>query len=315
MNKRALRIEYGNYLAELGRKYNNLIVLDADLKDATQSIKFQESHPERFFDAGVAEQNMMCVAAGLALGGKIPVTHSFACFTSMRACEQIRTSIAYPRLNVKFVATHGGLTAGTAGTTHHAIEDIAIMRSMPNMTVLVPGDTEEMRQVMDTALEFNGPVYIRIESKDVEDVYRNGDRFRIAKATELRAGSDACIISTGTMVSEAIQSAKKLEKEGLNVRVLQMASIKPIDTEAILKAAEEAKFLITLEEHNILGGLGGAVSEIVAEEGNAKVKRLGIKDHFCDVGSNSCLLEEEGLSVENISKSIIDFIDVKGVKI
>ena len=249
---------------------------------------------------------MVGVAAGLALAGKVPFVHSFACFISLRACEQVRTSIAYPKLNVKFVVTHGGISPGTAGTTHHAIEDIAIMRAIPNMTVLVPGDAKELRQCIDEAINLKGPVYIRLGAGDAFDVYSEKDSFRIGKATLLRDGKDATIITTGTLVHEGISAAEILMKEhGLNVRVLQMACVKPVDREAILKAASETKKIITVEEHTVLGGLGGAVAEVAAEAGGAKVVRIGIQDHFCAVGNAGYLMEEEGLSVRNIVDKVL----------
>lgn len=308
MSRQSVRLEYGRHLVGLGKKYANLVVLEADLKESTQSVQFQDAYPKRYVDVGVAEQNMLGIAAGLALAGKIPVTHSFACFTSMRACEQIRTSVAYPKLNVKIVATHSGVSAGSAGTTHHAIEDIAIMRSIPNMTVLAPGDTEEMRQAVTAALEHNGPVYIRISAGDAEDVYQDNHKFCIGKATRLRTGNGVTIITTGTMMFEGVVAADVLFKDyHIKTRVLQMASIKPIDSESIIEAAKETGYIFTIEEHNVLGGLGGAVCEIAAGVSGAKVKRIGIEDHFCAVGSYGYLMKQEGLSVENIVTTILRF--------
>lgn len=315
MAKRSMRFEYGKHLVKLGKKYPNIIALEADLKDSTQSIHFQQAYPDRYIEVGVAEQNMIGIAAGLALEGKIPVTHSFACFTSMRACEQIRTSVAYPNLNVKFLATHGGISAGSAGTTHHAIEDIAIMRSIPNMTVLVPGDVREMQQVVEAALEYRGSVYIRLGAGETEDVYTNNCKFTIGKATELSLGDDATIITTGTLMYEGICASDTLLKNfGIKVRVLQMASVKPIDRQSIIKAVEETGHIVTVEEHNILGGLGGAVCEIVAEIGKAKVKRMGINDHFCEVGSATYLMEREHLTSQDITESVLSLLKVNSAK-
>jgi len=299
--KKSMRHEYAKYLVELGARHPQIIALEGDLKESTQSIQFQAAYPDRYIDCGIAEQNMVGVAAGLALGGKIPFVHSFACFISMRAIEQVRTSIAYPKLNVKFVVSHGGISPGTAGTTHHAIEDLAIMRAIPNMTVLVPGDAKELRQCIDAALAINGPVYIRLGASDAEDVYADTDNFDLGKATLLRKGNDATIITTGMMVHEGIAAADIMQKEhGISARVLQMASIKPIDRDAVFAAARETGRIVTVEEHTVLGGLGGAVAEIVAEAGCAKVMRIGIDDHFCGVGSSACLMQAEGLTVENI---------------
>lgn len=309
MAKKSIRHEYAKHLVELGAKHPQIIALEGDLKESTQSIQFQEAYPERYIDCGIAEQNMVGVAAGLALGGKIPFVHSFACFISMRAIEQVRTTVAYPRLNVKFVVSHGGVSPGTAGTTHHAIEDIAIMRAIPNMTVLVPGDAKELRQCIDAAIAIDGPVYVRLGASDAEDVYSEKDHFELGKATFLRQGDDATIITTGMMVHEGIAAAEILQKEhGINVRVLQMASIKPIDRNAIFSAARETGIIITVEEHTVLGGLGGAVAEVASEIGCAKVIRIGINDHFCGVGSATCLMQEEGLSVENIVKTVREVV-------
>lgn len=301
MAKKSMRHEYAKYLVELGAKHPRIIALEGDLKESTQSIQFQDAFPERYIDCGIAEQNMVGVAAGLALGGKIPFVHSFACFISMRAIEQVRTSVAYPRLNVKFVVSHGGISPGTAGTTHHAIEDIAIMRAIPNMTVLVPGDVKELRQCIDAAMAIDGPVYVRLGASDADDVYSENDNFELGKATLLRGGDDAAIITTGTMLHEGIAAADILRNEhGINARVLQMASIKPIDRDAVLMTARETGKIITVEEHTVLGGLGGAVAEIASEIGCAKVRRIGINDHFCGVGSAACLMNEEGLTAEAI---------------
>lgn len=313
MAKKSMRHEYAKYLVELGGKYPQIFALEGDLKESTQSIQFQAAYPERYFDCGIAEQNMVGVAAGLALSGKIPFVHSFACFVSMRAIEQVRTSVAYPRLNVKFVVSHGGISPGTAGTTHHAIEDIAILRAIPNMTVLVPGDAKELKQCIDAAMAIDGPVYVRLGASDAEDVYGEADCFSLGKATQLRDGGDVTVIATGMMVHEVLAAADVLKKErGVAARVLQMASIKPIDREAILLAARETGGIVTVEEHTILGGMGGAVAEIVSEAGYGKLRRLGINDHFCGVGSAACLMQAEGLTVENIVSTVRDILGDHG---
>ncbi len=308
-----MRHEYAKYLVELGAIHPQIIGLEGDLKESTQSIQFQQAYPDRYLDCGIAEQNMVGIAAGLALGGKIPFVHSFACFISMRACEKVRTSVAYPQLNVKFVVSHGGISPGTAGTTHHAIEDIAILRAIPNMTVLVPGDVKELRQCIDAALAINGPVYVRLGASDAEDVYGDKDAFKLGKATLLREGNDASIITTGMMVHEGVAAADTLRKErGINARVLQMASIKPLDRDAVLMAARETGNIVTVEEHTVLGGLGGAVTEAAAEIGCAKIRRIGINDHFCGVGSPAFLLRQEGLTAENIVSFVRDMILNRG---
>jgi transketolase len=309
MAKRSMRHEYAGYLVELARTDPRIVALEGDLKESTQSIQFEHAYPERYIDCGIAEQNMVCVAAGMALGGKIPFVHSFACFISMRTCEQVRTSVAYPRLNVKLVASHGGISPGTAGTTHHAIEDIAIMRAIPNMTILVPGDSLELRQCVSAALDIEGPVYIRLGAGDAEDVYDGSTTFEVGKTTTLMDGDDGTIITTGTLMSEGVKAAEFLRKEyGMKVRVLQVASIKPFDRQAVIKAANETGRIVTVEEHTVLGGLGSAVSEVVAETGTARVRRIGINDRFSSVGSACLLMEHEGLSVANIVRNMIDLM-------
>lgn len=306
MARMSMRIAYGEYLVGQAAKNRDIVALEADLAESTQSIQFQNAFPDRYVEVGVAEQNMVGIAAGLSLAGKIPVVHSFACFLSMRSCEQIRTTICYPNLNVKILAAHGGISTGTAGTTHHAIEDLAIMRSIPNMTVIAPCDVAEMRQSLDAALSYEGPVYVRLSAIETEDVYRQEDRFYIGKATELKSGDDAAIITTGVMAYEGVCAAGILKKKhGLNIRVLQMASIKPLDAEAVKKAALETGYIITVEEHSVIGGLGSAVCEVVAEIGRGRVKRIGIDDRFLDTGSAAFLIKNEGLSAENIVDAVL----------
>ena len=303
----SLRHECAARLVEIGASVKNLVVLDADLIESTRSIQFQEAFPERYFNVGLAEQNMVGMAAGLSLSGKIPVVYSFACFISMRACEQVRTSVAYPNLNVKFIVSHGGISPGTAASSHHSTEDIAIMRAIPNMVVLVPGDRAETRQVVDAAIEHVGPVYIRLGAGDAEDVYGPNDRFQIGRATELSKGNDATIVTTGYMVHEGRMAVDLLaNKHALKVRHLQMASVKPLDEQAILRAAEETGGIVTVEEHNVLGGLGGAVCEVVAAAGKGRVLRVGIQDRFTGIGNLPYLKAEEGLTVENIVQKVLE---------
>ncbi len=307
--KENIRVGYGNYIANLGNENEDIILLEGDLADSTCSDIFENQHPERHFQMGIAEQNMVGVAAGLALENKIPFVNTFAAFIAMRACEQVRTSVAYPNLNVKFVVSHAGVSAGSAGPTHHTLEDISIMRSIPNMTVLVPGDVAEVEQIIDAAIDHIGPVYIRNSATDILPVY--GDhKFMIGKATKLREGNDVTIITTGIMMQEGMLASDKLEKDfGIRARVLQMASIKPIDREAIEEAAEETNLIVTAEEHNILGGLGGAVSEIVSESNNCRVLRIGINDNFSGIGTPDYLLDEEGLRSDNIVKTVIEALN------
>jgi transketolase len=306
--KENIRIGYGDHIAELGNKNKDLIVLEGDLADSTLSETFQIAHPDRHFQIGIAEQNMVGIAAGLALEGKIPIVNSFAAFIAMRACEQVRTSVAYPNLNVKFIVSHAGLSAGSAGPTHHTLEDIAIMRAIPNMTVIVPGDVKEMKQALDQAIELKGPVYIRMSAADISPTYKE-EVFRIGHATQLADGNDLTIITTGTLMNQGLEAVNILsQKHNVNARLLQFASVKPIDVEAIMHAVEDTRYILTIEEHNIIGGLGGAVSEIASEFGNLRLKRLGINDHFSGIGTPDYLLNEEGLNVENIIKEAISLI-------
>jgi transketolase len=302
--RRSMRHAFAEALVEIGARHPNLVALEADLQDSTQSIQFLKAFPDRYFQVGVAEQNMMGIAAGLALSGKIPVTHTFACFQSMRATEQVRTSIAYPNLNVKMFVSHAGVSAGSAGTSHHATEDLAIMRAIANMTVVAPGDAAEMKQATRAVIEHVGPTYIRGTASDAEDVYTDKQTFTLGKATLLRQGDDATIISTGTLMCEAVSAADALAREGKAIRVLQMSTVKPIDREAILKAASETGIIVTVEEHSVIGGLGSAVSEVVAQAGVGRVKILGVNDHFCGVGTGAYLLAQEGLTVDNVADEV-----------
>ena len=304
----SIRKEYGKYIAELGQRDKRIVALDGDLNESTQSIVFKQKIPERYFEMGIAEQNMVGVAAGLATCGKIPIAHSFAAFVSMRSLEQVRTTVSYPKLNVKFLVTHAGVSAGSAGATHHAIEDLSIMRTVPYMTVLVPGDVIEMKRIVDAALEYEGPVYIRLAKEDVEPVFDESYTFEIGKATVAHPGDDGTIVTTGSTITLAMNAAELLENEyGKSARVVHCASLKPFDKECIQKAAKETGKLLTVEEHSIIGGLGSAVSEVIAEIGVGKVKRIGIQDHFCAVGSTGYIYEKEGITVENIVNTMLHF--------
>lgn len=304
--KENIRVGYGNYITKLGESNKNIVLLEGDLADSTCSDIFQTRHPDRHFQMGIAEQNMVGVAAGLAQEGKIPFVNTFAAFIAMRACEQVRTSVAYPNLNVKFVVSHSGVSAGSAGPTHHTLEDIAIMRAIPNMTVLVPGDINEVESAIDFAIDHKGPVYIRNSATDIIPV-KSDIRYSIDTAAKLNDGNDLTIITTGIMKQEGIEAARILKKQhGINAKVLQIASIKPIDRNAIIESATNTNIIITVEEHNILGGLGSAVAEIVAEQGNARVLRIGIKDKFSGIGTPDYLLDEEGLRSSNIVDLALD---------
>jgi len=308
----ATRDAYGEALIELGHKNPNVVVLDADLSQSTKTAGFGKEFPERFFNMGIAEQNMMGTAAGLATTGKIPFASTFAMFATGRAFEIIRNSIGYPKLNVKVCATHAGLTVGEDGASHQALEDIACMRVIPNMTVIVPADAIEAKAAIHALAENEGPAYVRLGRSGVP-VINDGDnyRFEIGKGVLLKDGKDATIIATGIMVNEALEASKELETKGLSVRVINIHTIKPIDKEIIIKAAEETKAIVTVEEHNIIGGLGSAVAEVIGENCPVPMKRIGTLDTFGESGKPQELLEKYGLTKENIIETVFDIIDKK----
>ncbi len=304
----ATRDAYGKTLVELGKKNKDIVVLDADLSASTRTSMFKEAYPERFFNVGIAEQNLMGTSAGLAAAGKIPFASTFAMFATGRAFEIIRNSICYPELNVKIAATHAGLTVGEDGATHQSVEDISIMRSIPNMIVLNPADGIEASQCVIKAAEYKGPVYIRLGRSKVPTLFDEDYKFEIGKGVELKKGKDVTIIATGIMVSKALEASEILEKEGISVRVINISTIKPIDKEIIIKAAKETKKIITAEEHSIIGGLGSAVAEVLVENQPVPMKRIGIEDTFGESGTAEDVLEKYGLTVDNIvkvTKSII----------
>jgi transketolase len=298
-------------LVELGRENPDIVVFEADIAKSTKTIYFAKEFPERFFQMGIAEQNMMAAAAGMSTTGKLPFVSTYSVFASMRACEQIRTFICYPNLNVKIVASHGGLTPGNDGPTHQAIEDMGIMRSIPNMTVLMPADAVATRALVRAAAEWKGPVYVRLTRDPVPVIYDEGAEFSIGKAVEFRPGSDVTIIAIGDMVAWAAQAAEELAREGISARVLDMHTLKPLDKEAVLRAAKETGALVTVEDHNICGGLGSAVSEVVAEECLVPLKRVGIPDTFAESGEYKLLLEKYGLGVENIKQAVKEVLKRK----
>lgn len=299
--KKATRESYGNALVELAADYPNLVVLDADLAAATKTSTFKKAYPERFIDCGIAEGNMMGIAAGLATTGKIVFASSFAMFAAGRAFEQIRNSIGYPHLNVKIGATHAGISVGEDGATHQCCEDIALMRTIPGMTILNPADDNEAHQAMRAAVELDGPVYLRFGRLAVENCTPADYRFEIGKGYTLRDGRDVTVIATGLMVGEALKAAELLAAEGIDARVINMATIKPIDREIIVKAAKETGAIVTAEEHNIIGGLGSAVAEVLCEECPTVMRRVGVKDTFGKSGPAVDLLPLFGLSAENIA--------------
>lgn len=305
MGKIATREAYGKALAELGKVNSNVVVLDADLSKSTKTADFKKEFPDRFINIGIAEGNMMSVAAGLATCGKTVFASTFAMFAAGRAFEQIRNSIAYPHLNVKVCATHAGLTVGEDGASHQSIEDITLMRSIPGMIVLSPSDAVETEAAIKAVAEYNGPCYVRLGRMAVNTINDfDGYKFEIGKAVTLKEGTDATIIATGIMVDAALEAYDKLKEEGINVRVLNIHTIKPIDSEAIIKAAKETGLIVTAEEHTVLGGLGSAVAEVVAEDFPVMVKKVGIKDTFGESGTPDKLIIKYGLT----SKEIIDAV-------
>lgn len=301
VKKIATRESYGNALASLGQEKENLIVLDADLAGATKTGTFKKAFPDRFIDCGIAEGNMMAVAAGIASMGMVPFASTFAMFAAGRAFEQVRNSIGYPHLNVKIGATHGGISVGEDGASHQCCEDFALMRSIPGMTVMCPSDDVEARAAVKAAYEHNGPVYLRF-GRSAVPVFHDEDsfRFEIGKGEILQDGNDIAIIATGLMTCEAIRAGEVLREQGINARVINLCTIKPLDEELILNAARECGKIVTCEEHSIVGGLGEAVSALLSEKLPTPVRRIGINDEFGHSGPASELLREFGLTHENI---------------
>ena len=308
---KATREAYGETLKELGAQIPEIVVLDADLSASTKTAVFAKAFPDRFFDTGIAEGNMMSVAAGLAASGKIPFASTFAVFGAGRAYEQIRNSICYPNLNVKVAVTHAGLTVGEDGATHQMLEDIALMRALPNMTVVVPADAEETAQVIRWAASYQGPVYIRMGRAKVEDVISPDAEFVPGKSTTLADGSDITIMACGIMTQQALQAAKMLAEEGISARVINMSSIKPIDEAAIVKAAKETGAIVTCEEHTVMGGLGSAVAEVVVRQCPVPMAMVGTEDVFGQSGKASEVLKVYGLTPEHIALEAKKLVEAK----
>lgn len=308
---KATREAYGETLKELGAQIPEIVVLDADLSASTKTAVFAKAFPDRFFDTGIAEGNMMSVAAGLAASGKIPFASTFAVFGAGRAYEQIRNSICYPNLNVKVAVTHAGLTVGEDGATHQMLEDIALMRALPNMTVVVPADAAETAQVIRWAASYQGPVYIRMGRAKVEDVISPDAEFVPGKSTTLADGSDVTIMACGIMTQQALQAAKMLAEEGISARVINMSSIKPIDEAAIVKAAKETGAIVTCEEHTVMGGLGSAVAEVVVRHCSVPMAMVGTEDVFGQSGKASEVLKVYGLTPEHIALEAKKLVEAK----
>ena len=303
--KKATRDSFGEAVCKLAETDKNIVVLDADLAAATKTGMFKKAHPDRFFDCGIAECNMVGIAAGLATCGKIPFAASFAMFSAGRAFEQVRNSVCYPKLNVKIVGSHAGISVGEDGATHQCCEDIALMRAIPNMVVINPCDHYEMLEAVKAAAEYYGPCYIRLGRLAVETI-NNGDdyKFQLGKGVELKDGKDITIVATGLMVQEAMVAAESLKAQGVDARVINIHTIKPLDEEIILKAAKETGRLVVVEEHSVIGGLGEAVSSLLSEKYPVPVTKIGVYDTFGHSGPAVDLLKEFGLSAENIEATV-----------
>lgn len=309
--KIATREAYGNALAEFGGD-NRIVVLDADLSKSTKTEVFKKKYPERFINMGIAEANMMSVAAGISTCGKIVFASTFAVFAAERACEQVRYSICYPSANVKIGASHAGITVGEDGASHQAIEDIAIMRVMPNMTVISPADAVETRLAVKAAIEHNGPVYLRLGRLAVPVLFDESTyKFELGKGITVCEGSDVSIIATGCMVSSALEARELLLKEGINARVINIHTIKPIDKDIIIKAAQETGAIVTAEEHSIIGGLGSAVAEVLVENYPVPVKMVGVRDVFGKSGKPAELMKKYGLTADNIVEKAKEAIKMR----
>jgi transketolase len=303
VKKIATRQSYGEALKELGGLHPDVVVLDADLANATKTEIFKKEFPERHFDCGIAEANMMCVAAGLSTTGLVPFASSFAMFAAGRAFEQVRNSIGYPHLNVKIGATHGGISVGEDGASHQCCEDFALMRSIPGMVVMSPADDVETRAMVKAAYEHKGPVYMRFSRFGAPAIHGDGFTFEIGKGEVMRDGSDVAIIANGLLVAEALEAANILAEQGIEARVIDMATIKPLDEELVLKAARECKKIVTCEEHSVIGGFGEAVCTVIAQHGLAcPVERVGVNDEFGHSGPAGALLKQFGLCAEHIAQ-------------
>ncbi|CEH34342.1 transketolase family protein [Romboutsia lituseburensis] len=305
----ATREAYGKALVQLGKENENIVVLDADLSKSTKTADFAKEYKERFINVGIAEQNLMGLSAGLASYGKIPFASTFAVFATGRAFEIIRNSICYPNLNVKIAATHAGITVGEDGGSHQSIEDIALMSSLPNMTVIVPADEAETVQVIKEAARINGPVYIRLGRLAAEDIFDENYKFEVGKGIAVKEGNDITIVTTGLTTNIALEAAKELENDNVNVRVIHMPTIKPIDEEILIKAAKETKCIITFEEHSIIGGLGDRVCSVTSLKSPVKVRKVGIEDTFGQSGTPKELLQHYGLTKENIKNVVMEEIN------
>lgn len=307
--RKSIRSQYGKTLVELGKENKNIVVLDADLSCSTQTAMFGKEFPERFFNMGISEQDMMTTAVGLATTGKIPFVSTFSMFAAGRAWDQIRNSICYPKFNVKIVATHGGITVGEDGASHQALEDLSIMRSIPNMMVIVPADCTETAEVIKFAAQYNGPMYIRIARTNVPDVFdKETYKFNPNKALVVNEGTDVTLITNGETLAEAIDCVELLKEKNISAELIHMPVIKPIDSETIIKSAQKTNKVVTIENHSIIGGIGSAVSETLSENYPTKVLRIGTNDEFGQSGEQRKLMEHYGLTGEKLAQKIMNFL-------
>ena len=303
--KKSARGEYGLTLADLGKTNKNIVVIDCDLSGSTMTKYFREAFPERHFNVGIAEQDAVTTAVGLSTTGKIPFVSTFAVFASGRAWEQIRNGVCYPNFNVKIVATHCGITVGEDGASHQALEDVAIMRAIPNITVVAPADATEVREVITWAAEYKGPVYVRVSRANLPVIFKEGEyKFNPKKAVVMKEGKDVTVVTNGETTCEVVEAAKMLEAEGISVEVVHAPVVKPLDTETIVNSAKKTNRVITVENHSIIGGLGGAVCEALSENYPVKVSRVGINDQFGQTGTASELMEYYGLSAKKLAEKI-----------
>lgn len=309
VKKIATRMSYGNALVELGQEHDDLMVFEADLGGATKTTIFRDAFPDRHIECGIAEANMVGMAAGISTTGIVPFVSSFAMFTAGRAFDQIRNSVGYPHLNVKIGATHGGISVGQDGATHQCNEDFALMRTIPGMVVMCPSDDVEAKAAVKAAYEYNGPVYIRFGRVAVPVINDNEDyKFEIGKGITLKEGEDLTIIANGLMVPASLEAAEMLKQDGINARVINMHTIKPLDEELVIKEAKETGRIVTVEEHSVIGGLGSAVSEVICEKNLAPVHKIGVRDTFGESALAEELLHKHGLDAEGIYKDIKDFL-------
>lgn len=311
IKKIAIRDAYGEALKELGAKNKNVVVLDADVSSSSKSSLFGAQYPDRFFNVGIAEANMVAMAAGMSTSGKIPFVNTFAAFIVLRGADPVRSLIAYEKLNVKLAGTYAGLSDSYDGASHHSIMDIAFMRALPNMTVVSVADAVETKKAVQTIAEYNGPVYLRLSRAEVPTIFDDSYKFELGKGVQLTEGNDVTILATGYMVQKSLEAAEQLEEKGINVRIINIHTIKPIDKELIIKCAKETGAVVTVEEHSIYGGLGSAVAEVLIKEYLVPMEIIGIQDTFTETGAYELLLNKYGLCTENIINTVQKIIKRK----